>query len=94
MNILVDSIRRNERVVASQKVFKGAPPWVESFAVDEDGKGYWFAVSGSELNIEHGEWLAPMIGDFFGKCEKVGCSWTKFDASDWQNSVIDRDFDA
>ena len=73
-----------------QEIFDGAPDWVKSAAIDEDGKGYWFAVTASELSIEHGEWLAPMIGDFFGRCDKIGYSWTVFDTTDWQNSAIDR----
>ena len=71
--------------------FIDCPSWAVRAVVDKDGRGFWFAVKVELLSIEDEEWMAPMDGDFFGKCQSIGFSWTRFDASDWQNSAIDRD---
>lgn len=75
----------------TQDDFNYTPSWAKSAAVDRNGKGYCFAVSKNELIIQGGEWIPPMVGDYFGKCDRLGFSWSLFDTTDWQNSAIDRE---
>ena len=70
----------------TQDIFKDAPDWVKSFAVDEDGEGYWYSVSEKLLKLGDGFWL--YLQNEGASCDYLGDG---FDASDWRNSAIDRD---
>ena len=70
----------------TQDVFKGAPDWVNSAAVDEDGYAWGYAVDTLFLSIDDNgdKWIAN-----FGKCMCLGKG---YDTADWQNSAIDREW--
>ena len=69
----------------TQDDFKGAPDWVKSTAVDEDGYAWGYAVDTLFLSIDDngGKWIAN-----FGKCMCLG---NGYDTTNWQNSAIDRE---
>ena len=69
----------------TQDIFKDAPDWVVSAAVDEDGECYWYSVSEKLLKLGDGFWL--YLQNNGASCEYLGDG---FDAEDWQNSPIDR----
>lgn len=70
----------------TQAIFNGQPDWVKSAAVDADGEATLHDVPKSELRV----WLDvpfPMLtGGWQNKDVGYG-----FDATDWQNSAIDRE---
>lgn len=75
----------------TQKVFKYAPDWVESAAVDAGGGAWFYSVEKDDLRVvvtscESAQWSCIHIND--ATCEFVG----EYDASDWQNSAIDREY--
>ena len=67
----------------TQDVFKGAPEWVRSAAVDEDGYAWCYAVDTLFLSIDDNgdKWIAN-----FGKSVCLG---NEYDTTNWQNSAID-----
>lgn len=69
----------------TQDDFKGAPDWVESVAVDDDGYVWGYAVGTLFLSIDDSgdKWIAN-----FGKCMCLG---NGYDTTNWQNSAIDRE---
>lgn len=75
----------------TQAVFDGAPDWVESAAVDAGGGAWFYSVEKDDLRVvvtscESAQWSCIHIND--ATCEFIG----EYDASDWQNSAIDREF--
>lgn len=75
----------------TQDVFKGAPNWVLSAAVDESGVANYFSVPiehlVKEITFIGGIWLF-MSNKSDTKFKKIGKG---YDATDWQNSAIDRE---
>lgn len=69
----------------TQEVFKGAPDWVKSAAVDGDTDGYFYSVPKSELRVAGLWWAYKHNPD--ANCDFIG----QYDASNWQNSAIDRE---
>ena len=75
----------------TQDVFKGAPNWVLSAAVDGNGVANYFSVP-----IEHLVKVRTFIGGIWlfmsnksdNKFKKIGKG---YDVTDWQNSAIDRE---
>ncbi len=71
----------------TQAIFKDAPGWVKSAAIDSDGKAYFYACRADDLSVENirGAWDVMVVNDnclFFGE----------YNTTDWQNSAIDREF--
>ena len=69
----------------TQDVFKDAPDWVMSAAVDDDGYVWGYAVDTLFLSIDDNgdKWIAN-----FGKCMCLG---NGYNTTNWQNSAIDRE---
>lgn len=71
----------------TQAIFKDAPDWVESAAIDECGVVHWLGC--------HSSCLVPCDGWLICSCEN-GCKSKiaayGYDASNWQSSAIDRDY--
>ena len=77
----------------TQAIFEGAPNWVKSAAVDADGSAYLNNVSVSQLTKFQGRHYHS--GNIFtddGELLEVQVKFLgyDFDATDWQNSAIDR----
>lgn len=70
----------------TQDVFIGAPDWVESAAVDSDGYAYLYEDSAESLIIHELEFSNHR----WGTAKK--CLGGGYDASNWQNSAIDREY--
>lgn len=71
----------------TQAIFKDAPDWVESAAVNSDGDAYWYnshACHLAQSDSEHfiNAWITRQ-SKFIGE---------DYDTADWQNSAIDREF--
>lgn len=77
----------------TQAIFDGAPDWVESAAVDSDSTVYWYNANTAQLVAVEGSHHVNAydydIGDGVTgvKVKEVG---EGFDATDWQNSAIDK----
>ena len=70
----------------TQADFDNAPCWINSAAIDSDGKAYFYECHTDDLSAENirGAWDVMVGNDcclFFGE----------YDATDWQNSAIDRE---
>ena len=77
----------------TQAIFKDAPDWVKSAAVDADGSAYFNNVSVSQLTKFQGRYYHS--GNIFtndGELLEVQVQFLgyDFDPTDWQNSAIDR----
>lgn len=70
----------------TQAIFDGQPDWVKSAAVDSDTDGYLYSVAKSELRVGGIWWAYRHNPD--ATCELIGKG---YDASNWQNSAIDRE---
>lgn len=70
----------------TQAIFKNAPDWVKSAAVDENGMTYWYGCPSSDLFIVD-DWWDWRPGH---KSKYIGDKHV----SDWQNSAIDREVTA
>lgn len=73
----------------TQDVFKGAPDWVKSAAVDSDGTAYLYNRPKSKLST-----LRDYNDEGIFYAKKPYVSWMvvgEYDATDWQNSAIDRE---
>ena len=70
----------------TQDVFKGAPDWVKSVAVDADGYAYLYEDSAGSLIVHELEFSNHR----WGTAKK--CLGDGYDATDWQNSAIDREY--
>lgn len=75
----------------TQDVFKGAPDWVRSAAVDENGVANYFSVASEHLlagkTATGGMWLF-ISTKLEHKFQRISGG---FDPTDWQNSAIDRE---
>ena len=69
----------------TQAIFDGAPDWVKSAAVDSDGGAYRYECKKRGLSRFGLLFDVSYAGD---RAEFVG---EGFDATDWQNSAIDRE---
>lgn len=74
----------------TQAIFDGAPDWVKSAAVNPDGGAWFYSVGRDDLRVvltrcESEKWSYTHIND--ATCEFIG----EYDATDWQNSAIDRE---
>lgn len=69
----------------TRDVFIGAPDWAESFAVDADGRAWYYACPVSSLRRVAYCWLQAR-----GRVN-IERAIGEFDWSDWQNSAIDRE---
>lgn len=70
----------------TQDVFVGAPDWVESVAVDSDGYAYLYG-DNTELLVLRDFTFNNLRWGTNKKCLGGG-----FDATDWKNSAIDREY--
>lgn len=74
----------------TQAVFNGAPDWVNSAAVDEDGTAYLYEGLSKDLG------LTDKDGVFGHLAKGLDRSWIvvgEYDAVDWMHSAIDREDD-
>ena len=67
----------------TQDVFKDAPDWVRSAAVDDDGQAWGYACKKADLQLEHDchysdNYCYTLIDD-------------GYDTTNWQHSAIDID---
>lgn len=69
----------------TQTIFDGAPSWVKSAAVDSDGSAYRYECKKSGLSRFELLFDVAYAGD---RAEFLG---EVYDATDWQNSAIDRE---
>jgi len=67
-----------------QWVFKDAPEWVESAAVDKNGQAYRYGGPLEGLYVEQDAWINEY-------CQTVQRIDGVFDATNWQHSAIARD---
>ncbi len=72
----------------TQDVFKGAPDWVRSAAVDEDGYAWGYACKASDLSVLNGGHHATVHVKHppyhIGSSGFAGDEW-------WEESAIDRE---
>lgn len=76
----------------TQDVFKGAPEWVRSAAVDKDGDAYWYSMEKSMLYANrffHQFSYRQTLGENLAR--QCYCFGGGYDTTDWQNSAIDRE---
>lgn len=68
----------------TQAIFKDAPDWVNSFAVDSNGELHAYAVEKKYLSSCHLYHHAPLgsYSEFYDD---------GYDASDWENSAIEKE---
>ena len=69
----------------TQEVFKGAPDWVKSAAVDSGGAAWGYSDPKSKLMVGKRDWYSG---------SQVSDIWLfdgDFDTTNWQNSAIDRE---
>ena len=75
----------------TQDVFKDAPDWVKSAAVDEDGVTNYFSVASEHLlagkTAKGGMWLF-IPTKLEHKFQRISSG---YDTKNWQNSAIDRE---
>lgn len=81
----------------TQAIFDGAPEWVKSAAIDENGELHYHSKTKDRLVAipANGDWLgchdAYVSPPDYNKTELVGSG---YDATDWENSAIDREVSA
>ena len=73
----------NTQKQLTQAVFDDAPSWVRFARIDSDGLAYWMA---SDSKYYH---VADLLG-MDGESKKIRCLGIKYDATNWQNSLIKR----
>lgn len=83
MNILADLRLRSGENQLTQKVFEGALPVVKSAVMDSQGRVWLFECVKAHLTPNHRSWVSDIETGFY----YYGGG---FDATDWQNSAIDR----
>ena len=85
----------------TQKEAEHAPEWAKSMAVDENGIGFYHSIEKAKLKNDGGQWWPNNHFDYSEYIcgvmtgEKKTGSYLdaiNFDATDWQNSAIDREF--
>ena len=73
----------------TQAVFKNAPSWAKSAAVDEDSTLCYFSHTKEHLCVLQVSKIWGYKEKLFGvKCKEFG---TGYDTTDWQNSAINRE---
>lgn len=83
MNILADLRLRSGENQLTQKAFEGALPAVKSAVMDSQGRVWLFECFKAHLTPNHRSWVSDIETGFY----YYGGG---FDATDWQNSAIDR----
>lgn len=83
MNILADLRIRSGENQLTQKVFEGALPAVKRAVMDSQGRVWSFECTKEHLTPNHRSWVSDIETGFY----YYGGG---FDATDWQNSSIDR----
>lgn len=68
----------------TQAVFGGALPSVKSAVMDSQGRVFLFECNKSHLTPNHRSWVSDIETGFYFYRDG-------FDATDWQNSAIDRE---
>lgn len=79
----------------TQEIFKYAPDWVQSAAVDSDGYVYWFNSYACQLEQASTEHYINAYDYDIGDGEtgrKYECAGSGYDTTDWKDSAIDREF--
>lgn len=87
MNILADLRLRSGENQLTQKAFEGALPVVKSAVMDSQGRVWLFECVKAHLTPNHRSWVSDIETGFY----YYGGG---FDATDWQNSAIDREISA
>lgn len=74
----------------TQDVFKDAPEWVRSAAIDSDGEAYFYEVSKENLIPDSsGMWFFYKVNPKrLYDCVAIE---TGYDTTNWQHSAIDRE---
>lgn len=73
----------------TQAIFKDAPDWVQSAAVDSDGEAYWYSIKKSALILSpRKEWWSYRHIDG-ATCDLVGF---EYDTTNWRLTAIDREY--
>lgn len=70
----------------TQAVFKDAPDWVKSAAVNADGSVYWYSCKASYM------FTTSDVFDIAFSGVIMGFVGSGYDTTNWQNSAIDREF--
>ena len=74
----------------TQEIFKYAPDWVQSAAVDSDGSVYYYSVPASGLTLDSDEcWWLYRNAEGTAYCDYINDG---YDTTDWKDSAIDREF--
>ena len=78
----------------TQDVFKGAPEWVRSAAVDAKGEAWGYSVKANQLFVEvftDGNGLNPYLDFCTTQIDRLKITLLQkcYDPTDWQNSAID-----
>lgn len=84
MNILADLRLRSGENQLTQKAFEGALPAVKSAVMDSKGRVWLFECVKAHLTPNHRSWVSDIETGFY----YYGGG---FDATDWQDSAIDRE---
>ena len=83
MSILAKLRKRSGEDKLTQKVFQDASPAVKSAVMDSQGRVWLFECAKSHLTPNHRSWVSDIETGFY-------YHGGGFDATDWQNSAIDR----
>ena len=86
-NDLTDLIERNGETQLTQKIFKGEPAKIKSAVMDSQGRVFLFECNKKHLTPNHRSWVSDIETGFY-------FYGGGFDATDWQNSAIDREVSA
>lgn len=76
----------------TQDVFKDAPEWVRSAAVDKNGDAYWYSTDKSMLyagRFFHQFSYSQTLGENLAR--QCYCIGDGYSTKNWQNSAIDRE---
>ena len=74
--------------ILTQDIFKNAPSWAISAAIDSTGDVYFYAVPKKELSLDSDECWWVYMGD---KDNSQSYSpYDGYDTSNWKDSAIDR----
>ena len=84
ISILTDLELRNGEDKLTQKAFKDALPAVKSAVMDSQGRVFLFECVKKHLTPNHRSWASDIETGFY-------YHGAGFDATDWQNSAIDRE---
>lgn len=76
----------------TQEVFKGAPEWVRSAAVDRNGRAWGYVVRKSQLEVYSDVcFVTKGISDPSKYGQLMICLGEPYVTTNWQNSAIDRE---